>query len=144
MGLPDFLWLWRIAAWSMGFSLAVYTLLAVSGLWIRRQRLIRSTTNLRPLHMLLGSTLVVLVLLLFAIGIVGTLGHFGSLGHSLHLSAGLGVVCLVLLSAWSATRISAKRPWARPLHLACNGLLLIGLTVVLATGWQVVQKYLPR
>ena len=38
MDLPSFLWLWRIAAWSMGLSLTVYTLLAITGggLWVSR------------------------------------------------------------------------------------------------------------
>ncbi|MEM6451198.1 MAG: DUF4079 domain-containing protein [Cyanobacteria bacterium P01_D01_bin.105] len=31
MDLPSFIWLWRIAAWSMGFSIAVFSLLALSG-----------------------------------------------------------------------------------------------------------------
>ncbi len=53
-----------------------------------------------------------MVLLLLAIGFVGTLGHYGSLGHSPHLFAGLAVVDLVFLSAWSAIQISSARPWA--------------------------------
>jgi len=31
MDLPSFIWLWRIAAWSMGLSLTTYCLLAASG-----------------------------------------------------------------------------------------------------------------
>lgn len=84
-----------------------------------------------------------LVLVLLGIGIIGTLGYYGSLGHSTHLPAGLSVVSLVLLSAWSATRISPKRPWARSLHLGTNLVLLIGFALVSLTGWGVVQKYLP-
>jgi hypothetical protein len=82
------------------------------------------------------------VLLLLSIGIVGTLGHFGSLGHSPHLIAGLLVVGLVLLSAGSATQISPKRPWARPLHVTTNAILFFALAYVSWTGWTVVQKYL--
>lgn len=84
-----------------------------------------------------------LVLLLLAVGIIGTLGHFGSLGHSPHLFAGLTVVALVLLSAVCASQISAKRPWARHIHIAANIALLVGFTWVSLTGWIVVQKYLP-
>ena len=46
--------------------------------------------------------MVALVILLLAIGIVGTLGEYGSLGHSQHLGAGLITVVLVLISAGSA------------------------------------------
>jgi hypothetical protein len=96
VNLPDFIWLWRIAAWSMGLSLAAYGLLAISGLAIalfsrpqigqRWPHLARVRKQLqpwlRPIHIGLGSILVTLVLLLLTVGIVGTLGHFGSLGHS--------------------------------------------------------------
>jgi len=87
--------------------------------------------------------MVTLVLVLLMIGLVGTLGHYGSLGHSIHLPTGLLVVSFVLLSAWSATRISPKRPWAYPLHISLNGLLFGALVLVSLTGWAVVQKYLP-
>jgi hypothetical protein len=128
----------------MGTSLAAYGLLAASGLWMRQRRRHRQPVgNARTFHLVLGSALVGLTLLLFAIGIVGTLGHFGSLGHSIHLPAGLAVVSLVGLSAWSAARISARRPWARPVHLATNAALLFAFAAVLTTGWRVVQKYLP-
>jgi len=138
MHLPSFLWLWRIAAWSMGLVLALYVGQAASGLSLGAK------PWLRPWHWYSGWLLVALVLLLLAIGIVGTLGHFGSLGHSPHLGFGLGVTLLVLLSAGSATQIHPLRPWARRLHLTANGLLLLGLLGTLATGWQVVQKYLPH
>jgi hypothetical protein len=157
LNLPDFIWLWRVAAWSMGLSLAAYSLLAISGLaiavgsrpqWSQRFPLLvgfrkRLQPWLRPLHIGLGSTLVGLVLLLLTVGIVGTLGHFGSLGHSWHLPMGLSVVALVLASAWSASRIHPQRPWARSLHLALNALLFFGFLGVGLTGWHVVQKYLP-
>ena len=84
-----------------------------------------------------------LVLLLLAVGIVGTLGHFGTLGHSSHLLAGLTVVGLVLISAGSATQISAKQRWARSLHIGTNITLFVGFLWVSLTGWSVVQKYLP-
>lgn len=84
-----------------------------------------------------------LVLLLLGIGIVGTLGHFGSLGHSAHLPAGLAVVDLVFLSAWSAVQISPERPWARWVHIGTNFVLCLALIAVSITGWIVVQKYLP-
>jgi len=145
MNLPSFLWLWRIAAWSMGFSLLTYLVLAISGLRIRgwRQSGKPYPEWLRPLHIGLGIGLVSLVLLLLGIGIVGTLGHYGNLGHSAHLPIGLAVSALTLLSAWSASRISVERPWARSLHLGTNAVLFVGFLGVLATGWQVVQKYLP-
>ncbi len=126
----------------MGLALLAYVLLAATGFWMfsrRRQR----PTWLRPLHFGIGGIMVFLVLLLLAIGIVGTLGHYGSLGHSGHLMAGMVVVELVLISAWSAVQISPQRPWARFLHLGTNGILLMGFIWVSFTGWQVVQKYLP-
>ena len=94
-------------------------------------------------HYIIGWVMVGLVLLLLAIGIVGTLGHYGTLGHSGHLIAGLSVVALVLLSAGSSTQISSRQPWARAVHVGTNIVLFVGLTWVSFTGWQVVQKYLP-
>jgi hypothetical protein len=153
MHLPSFLWLWKIAAWSMGLSLLAYLLLAVTGFWMLRVRTSGSPPffspitggrgGVRSLHYTIGISMISLVLLLLAIGIVGTLGHFGSLGHSSHLVAGLIVVVLVLLSAVSATQISASRPWARPLHIGTNIVLFVGFAWVSLTGWIVVQKYLP-
>ena len=145
MNLPDFIWLWRIAAWSMGLSLAAYFLLAVSGFWmfyLRKQSQQRPAW-LRPLHYAIGATMVGLVLLLLTIGIVGTIGHYGSLNHSIHLPVGLAVVGLVLISAGSATLINSPYSWARRLHIATNLLLLVGFSLVSLTGWIVVQKYLP-
>ncbi|MBD2386107.1 DUF4079 domain-containing protein [Cylindrospermum sp. FACHB-282] len=162
MHLPSFIWLWKMAAWSMGLSLLAYLLLAVTGVWMFRMRTSGSSRfgapltggnegvgspltlpYVRSLHYTIGISMVSLVLLLLAIGIVGTLGHFGSLGHSSHLVAGLIVVVLVLLSAVSATQISARRPWARLLHIGINIVLFVGFTWVSLTGWIVVQKYLP-
>ncbi len=153
MHLPSFLWLWKIAAWSMGLSLLAYLFLAITGIWMFW---VRTTSEvplgivlpwhrgqMRTLHYIIGITMVSLVLLLLAVGIVGTLGHFGSLGHSPHLLAGLIVVVLVLVSAFSATQISTMKPWARPLHLSCNFCLLLGFAWVSLSGWTVVQKYLP-
>lgn len=146
MDLPSFIWLWRIAAWSMGLSLTAFSLLAVSGgtLFYARNHegSFERPSWLRTLHYVLGGTLVLLVLLLLSIGIVGTLGEYGGLGHSIHLPAGLLVVALTLGSAWCATRISPERPWARKAHLTLNGILLFGFIAVTATGWSVVQKYL--
>lgn len=145
LSLPSFLWLWKIAAWSMGLALLAYSILAVTGIWMFRTRQTYSSRPswLRSLHYTMGGSIVALVLLLLGIGIVGTLGHFGSLGHSSHFSAGLAVVGLVLLSAGSATQIDVKKPWARSLHIGTNITLFIGLVWVSLTGWSVVQKYLP-
>ncbi|MDZ8184820.1 MAG: DUF4079 domain-containing protein [Nostoc sp. ChiSLP02] len=153
MNLPSFLWLWKIAAWSMGLSLLAYLMLAITGVWMFQRRtsqqfpfmplLIGGRREVRSLHYLMGISMVSLVLLLLAIGIVGTLGHFGSLGHSPHLVAGLIVVALVLLSAFSATQISPTKPWARTLHISLNTILFVGFAWVSFTGWSVVQKYLP-
>ncbi len=147
MHLPSFIWLWRIAAWSMGLSVTIFFGLAVIGLVLRTQRLQAGTKPqkwLRILHRGLGIILVLLILNLLAIGVVGTLGHYGSLGHSWHLPVGLSVVVLSLGSAWSATRIHPQRPWARPLHLRINGLLFVALALVSLSGWSVVQKYIPH
>lgn len=144
--LPSFLWLWRIAAWSMGLSLTSYAILAALGLGWRSQRKTVGVIPqrwIRTLHYGLGWILVLLILILLAVGLVGTLGHYGSLGHSWHLPAGLTVVGLTLLSAWSATQIHPKRPWARSLHLKLNIALAIALVFVSLSGWSVVQKYLP-
>ncbi|HEY9750881.1 MAG TPA: DUF4079 domain-containing protein [Allocoleopsis sp.] len=145
MNLPSFLWLWRIAAWSMGFSLLAYVLLAMTGVWLF---IVRSNAQtepdwLRSLHNVIGLILGGLVLLLLAIGLVGTLSHYGSLGHSTHLPAGLVVVALVTLSIWSATQINPERIWARSLHIGTNLVLFLGFIWVSVTGWDVVQKYLP-
>lgn len=91
----------------------------------------------------MGFVMTLLVLLLLGIGIVGTLGHFGSLGHSWHLFAGLFVVGLVFLTVWSAVQINLMQPWARLLHVGTSFVLLIGFVWVSLTGWDVVQKYLP-
>lgn len=129
----------------MGFSLLAYVLLATTGGWISYARWTQKKQPqwLRPLHYTVGGSMVGLVLMLLAIGIIGTLGYYGELGHSSHLPAGLTVVCLVLFSAWSATQISPKHPWARPLHVGTNMALFCGFVVVSLTGWAVVQKYLP-
>lgn len=129
----------------MGLALTGYGLLAVTGgvLHLTRSKPIERSAWLRPLHIALGSILVILVLVLLSIGIVGTLGEYGTLGHSLHLVFGLAVVALVLASAWSASRIALERPWARRLHLTLNGVLGLALMAVGLSGWQVVQKYLP-
>lgn len=129
----------------MGFSLGAYFLLAVSGSWMTFTRLTQRKRPqwLRPFHYTTGAALVILVLLLLSIGIVGTLGYYGNLGHSFHLPAGLSVVGIVIFSAWSATQISPKRPWARLLHIGTNVVLLIGFALVSLTGWDVVRKYLP-
>lgn len=129
----------------MGLSLLAYFFLALTGLWIWRSRELRQHRPpwLRSFHYGMGAIMVGLVLLLLAIGIVGTLGHYGTLGHSLHLPAGLVVVALVLGSAWSATQINLDRPWARPVHLTLNTILFVGFVLVSLTGWDVVQKYLP-
>ncbi len=153
MNLPSFLWLWKIAAWSMGLALLAYLMLAISGFWLFRARtsqplpsiplFTRGNQGMRSLHFTIGISMVSLVLLLLAIGIVGTLGHFGSLAQSSHLVAGLVVVLLVLLSAFSATQISARKPWMRYLHVGVNIVLFVGFAWVSWTGWSVVQKYLP-
>ncbi|MGL5795900.1 MAG: DUF4079 domain-containing protein, partial [Waterburya sp.] len=72
----------------------------------------------------------------------GTVGYYGSLGHSEHLWAGLLVVWLICLSAWSANQIDGRNSWARSLHVTINTILLFGLTYVSLTGWEVVHKYL--
>jgi len=145
MDLPSFIWLWRIAAWSMGLSVTAYGLLALSGsgLFYTRSRDRSRPGWLRPAHLIIGTIMVLLVLLLLSIGIIGTLGEYGHLGHSIHLPAGITVVGITLVSAWSATRIDPSRPWARKLHLTLNGVLFIAFVAVTATGWSVVQKYLP-
>ncbi len=144
MDLPSFIWLWRIAAWSMGLSLTVYIglLLTGSGVWYTRSHQKPQPSWLRLLHLILGGLLVALVLLLLSIGIIGTLGEHGSLGHSWHLGAGLLVVSLVLASMGAASQI-ACRPGARSLHVTLNALLFFAFAAVSYSGWTVVQQYLP-
>lgn len=129
----------------MGFSLVAYFLLAISGVWMFRCRVTEKSRprGLRPFHAIAGIAMVVLVLLLLGIGLVGTIGHYGDLGHSPHLAAGLLVVALVSISAWSATQINSAAIWARSLHISTNVILFLGFLWVSLTGWDVVQKYLP-
>ncbi|OLP16064.1 hypothetical protein BST81_22820 [Leptolyngbya sp. 'hensonii'] len=145
MDLPSFLWLWKIAAWSMGFSILAYLILAGSGTVLLFARMTdrQRPDWLRPFHYWTGGVMVGLVLLLLAIGIVGTIGHYGTLGHSFHLLAGTIVVGLVLASVWSAAQISIGASWARSLHRGINLCLFVGFAWVSWTGWVVVQKYLP-
>lgn len=129
----------------MGLAILDYLLLGATGIWMWTTR----TTNrsrpdwLRGLHYWMGATMVLLVVLLLAIGLVGTWGHYGSWGHSAHLPIGITVVALVLVSASSASQISPERPWVRSLHITTNLFLLIGFLLVSLSGWDVVQKYLP-
>lgn len=132
----------------MGLSLAAYCMLAISGgavFYAHRNNAewLIDRPWIRLIHYGLGGILVCLVLLLLSIGIVGTLGEHGSLGHSVHLPAGLTVVAFTLSTAWCATRINPERPWARKAHLTLNGILLVAFILVTATGWSVVQQYLP-
>jgi len=129
----------------MGFSLFAYLLLCISGFWLFSRRTTQQLYLpwLRPLHYLTGAFMVFMVLLLLIIGLVGTIGHYGSLGHSPHLIAGLLVVVLVLLSAWSSSQISTQGEWARSLHVSLNVSLFFAFVFVTLTGWEVVQKYLP-
>jgi Protein of unknown function (DUF4079) len=144
LNLPSFLWLWKIAAWSMGVSLLTYLFLALTGLGMIRAHDTKIPKALwRRVHIALGVALVALVLGLLAIGIVGTLGHYGNLGHSFHALAGGIVVLITVLSAGAALQISTGKAWARPLHLGLNGCLGLAFLAVLWTGWTVVQKYLP-
>lgn len=145
MDLPSFIWLWRIAAWSMGLSVTAYIFLLITGVsvWYRRRHEATTPYWLRSLHILLGASLVLLILLLLSIGIVGTIGEHGRLGHSWHLPAGISVVLLVLASASAAAQISTERPWARSLHVIINGFLFVALAAVGLSGWVVVQQYLP-
>jgi hypothetical protein len=129
----------------MGLSVTAYFLLLITGGWMffARQSSQPRPKWLRPLHYVIGGTMVFLVVLLLSVGLIGTIGYYGNLGHSAHLPAGLTVVALTLLSAWSATQISPKRPWARSLHIGTNAVLFLGFAIVSLTGWTVVQKYLP-
>lgn len=144
MNLPSFLWLWKIAAWSMGLTITFYLLLAVSGILMFKYRQEKKPRPkwLRPLHWIMGIIIVILVLLLLSIGLMGTLGHYGSLGHSWHLGAGIVVVSLVLLSAWSSTQIQPTKLWAKKLHVRVNIALFLSLLFVGLSGWDIVQKYL--
>jgi hypothetical protein len=144
MDLPSFLWLWKIAAWSMGLSLLTYSSLVITGMGMARARHIDAFRGpWRTVHIALGILLVVLVLGLFGIGIVGTLGHYGSLGHSVHALVGCVVVAITLLSVGAALQIQGGHAWARSLHIGLNVLLGAAFLGVLGTGWVVVQKYLP-
>ena len=128
----------------MGLAIAAYLLQAISGGWIfysRTNRILRPTW-LRFFHYVTGIVMVLLVIILLIIGLVGTVGHYGSLVHSPHFAAGLIVVALVSLSAWSSTKISDRRTWARSLHIGINLFLLAGFIFVSLTGWEVVQKYI--
>ena len=128
----------------MGGTIAFYLLLLASGSWMFYGRVARvgRPSWLRNAHYIGGIIIVFLVMLLLAIGVVGTVGYYGTLGHSSHLGAGLLVVGLICLSAWSANQIDGHNSWARSLHVTVNGILFVGLAYVSWTGWEVVQKYL--
>lgn len=128
----------------MGGAIAFYLLLLVSGalMFYGRVAQIGRPPWLRNAHYIGGIIIVFLVVLLLAIGVVGTVGYYGSLGHSSHLWAGLFVVGLISLSAWSAHQISSHNSWARSLHITTNTILFVALAYVSWTGWNVVQKYL--
>lgn len=128
----------------MGGAIAFYLLLLASGTWMYYGRVARVGRPpwLRNAHYVSGIIIVFLVLLLLGIGIVGTIGYYGSLGHSPHLWAGLFVVGLIALSAWSAHQITPQNSGARLLHITSNAILFIALAYVSWTGWLVVQKYL--
>jgi hypothetical protein len=145
VNLPSFLWLWRIAAWSMGLSLTAYGLLALTGggMFFARHTKRSRPKWLRPVHIALGISFVSLILLLLSVGLVGTLGYYGTLGHSAHLPAGVTVVLLALVAAWSGFQIRGSQAWARSLHWIVNLTLFFALATVLLTGWTIVQKYLP-
>ncbi|BAQ59826.1 hypothetical protein GM3708_232 [Geminocystis sp. NIES-3708] len=144
MNLPSFLWLWKIAAWSMGLAITSYFILGISGILLIKYRQEKKPRPkwLRPFHWIIGIIIVILVLLLLSIGLIGTLGHYGSLGHSWHLGAGFIVVTLVLSSAWSSSQIHPSRLWAKKLHISLNIGLFFSLLFVGLSGWNVVQKYL--
>lgn len=143
--IDDMLWLWKLAAWSASLATLVVICLAASGWMMRQARRYRRVRPgwLAPGHHTLGISLVGLVVLLWCIGIWGTLDYYGHLnpGHP-HFWAGNTMLGLVLGSAWSARQIHPKRPWARPLHITLNGAMVVTLVWVTATGWVVVQKYL--
>jgi hypothetical protein len=139
LDLPSFLWLWKIAAWAMGLTIVAFLFQVATGSSFLMSQ--NSTVWVRSLHWIMGGAIAFLVLVLLAIGLVGTLGHYGSLGHSGHLFAGITVLELVFLSAWSAMQIKTQS-WAKPFHLAINFLLFLSLVWVSLTGWEVVQKYL--
>lgn len=143
--LSQLLWLWMIAAWSMGLACLTYLALGVTGagFLVNRWRHRPRPAWLRPLHYTLGIVLVLAVVVLLSIGLAGTWKHYGSFGHSWHLPAGLTVAMLVFLSAGSAMAISPKRSWSRRLHVGANIALFLGLIAVSLTGWGVVQQYLP-
>lgn len=129
----------------MGLSVSAYLLLMITGSWMFYSRQAKKPRPqwLRTVHYIIGGGMVSLIMLLLAIGLIGTIGYYGNLGHSIHLPAGLTVVSLVLVSAWSATQISPQKPWARSLHLCINIGLFFGFAAVSVSGWTVVQKYLP-
>ncbi len=132
----------------MGFTIAAYLLLALSGLWLgwggrSEPETSHARHGMRVLHLLLGAAIVFFVLFLLAIGVVGTLGHFGSLGHSAHLPVGLVVVGLTIAAAIAGLRISPERQRSRAIHRAIVLTLFAALAIVTYTGWDVVQKYLP-
>ncbi len=145
MNLPSFLWLWKIAAWSMGFAIFLYLCLAISGVsFVVLQRKKKKRPQwLRPFHQWLGFGMVFLIFLLLFIGLIGTVGYYGSLGHSIHLLAGIIIVIISSLSAWSSTQINFQNSWAKKLHVSLNVGLFFAFASVGLSGWTIVQKYLP-
>jgi len=71
LDLPSFIWLWRVAAWSMGLSMLAYLCLATTGIWLlySRKSMQARPGWLRPLHYSIGGCMVAMVVLLLAIGL---------------------------------------------------------------------------
>ncbi|MEO0852116.1 MAG: DUF4079 domain-containing protein, partial [Cyanobacteria bacterium J06648_11] len=62
--MPSFLWLWRVAAWAMGFTVLAYVIQGGLGWKIRSRRLSPAFVpwkNLRSLHVVCGWVMVALV-----------------------------------------------------------------------------------
>ncbi|KAI9129335.1 DUF4079 domain-containing protein [Acaryochloris sp. CCMEE 5410] len=143
---PPFLFA-SITAFSMTLAVCLYLGLCILGFFLRKYRLKHGHAAwgwLRYLHYGLGITFVLNILELMTFGIIGANIYDGTEGHSPHLPAGLFIAGLAIISAWSASRVHPKRPWARPLHVSLNGLVFVALILVSWTGWSVLQEnYIP-
>ena len=106
MNLPSFIWLWKIAAWSMGFSVLAYLLLATTGVWMFGTRT-KSTPQpswLKFLHYVLGASLVGLVLLS---GASATLIHVKPWAWSVHIGTNITLfagLVWVSLTGWNVVQ----------------------------------------
>lgn len=93
-------------------------------------------------HAQLGAVIVGLTLLGAAGGLTATFLKNGKLIIGPHLFVGLGVAVLVIATASLGPSLQKGKDWARSLHVAVNGVVLVLFGWQAITGIAIVQKLL--